>query len=115
MPYTTGGYRFTSVPKEGVLRIVTALKNPSPRPGLNPRPLGPVENTLTTTPPRRLTIFISLDQIFLLTFGVKFSCDNVFIFWITFVETVHIMLMTFWVVASCICMSMQTFRRNMLS
>jgi hypothetical protein len=30
------------------------LKNPSPRPGLNPRTLGPVANTLTTTPPRRL-------------------------------------------------------------
>jgi hypothetical protein len=29
-------------PKEGVLRIFIALKNPSPLPGLNPRPLGPV-------------------------------------------------------------------------
>jgi hypothetical protein len=44
---------FTSDPKEGVLRIFTALKNPSSRPGLNPRPLGPVASTLTTTPPRR--------------------------------------------------------------
>jgi hypothetical protein len=46
---------FTSHPKEGVLRIFIALKNPSTRPGLNPRPLGPVASTLTTTPPRRLT------------------------------------------------------------
>jgi hypothetical protein len=30
-----------------------ALTNPSPRPGLNPRPLGPVASTPTTTPPRR--------------------------------------------------------------
>jgi hypothetical protein len=39
----------TSRPKEGVLRIFIALKNPSPRPSLNPRLLGPVANTLTTT------------------------------------------------------------------
>jgi hypothetical protein len=44
---------FTSNTKEGVLRIFIALKNPSPRPGLNPRLLGPVASTLTTTPPRR--------------------------------------------------------------
>jgi hypothetical protein len=37
-----------------VLRIFIALKNLSSRPGLNPRPLGPVTSTLTTTPPRRL-------------------------------------------------------------
>jgi hypothetical protein len=42
-----------SHPKEGVLRIFIALKNPSLRPGLNPRPLGPVASTPTTTPPRR--------------------------------------------------------------
>jgi hypothetical protein len=35
-----GTSRFTSHPKEGVLRILIALKNPSPLPGLNPRPLG---------------------------------------------------------------------------
>jgi hypothetical protein len=45
---------FTSHPKEGVLRIFISLKTPSPRPGLNPRPLGTVASTLTTTPPRRL-------------------------------------------------------------
>jgi hypothetical protein len=33
---------FTSHPKECMLRIFIALKNPSPRPGLNSRPLGPV-------------------------------------------------------------------------
>jgi hypothetical protein len=45
---------FTSHPKEGVLRIFIALKNPSPWPHSNPRPLGPVASTLTTTPLRRL-------------------------------------------------------------
>jgi hypothetical protein len=39
---------FTSYPKESVLRICIAIKNPTPRPGLNPRPLEPVESTLTT-------------------------------------------------------------------
>jgi hypothetical protein len=43
---TTG---FTSHPKVGVLRIFIALKNPSPWPGLNPRPLSPVASTLTVT------------------------------------------------------------------
>jgi hypothetical protein len=42
MPCTTSGSLFTSPPKEGVLRIFIALKNASNRPGLNPRPLGPV-------------------------------------------------------------------------
>jgi hypothetical protein len=36
-----------------VLRIFIGLKNPSPWPGSNPQPLGPVASTLTTTPPRR--------------------------------------------------------------
>jgi hypothetical protein len=49
---------FTSRPKEGVLRIFIALKNPSPRPVLNPRTLGTVASTLTTAPPRRLTFRI---------------------------------------------------------
>jgi hypothetical protein len=44
---------FTSNPKEGVLVIFISLKNPSPRPGFNPRPLGTVTSTLTTTPQRR--------------------------------------------------------------
>jgi hypothetical protein len=37
-----GASGFTSHPKEGVLRFFNALKNPSPLPGLNPRPFGPV-------------------------------------------------------------------------
>jgi hypothetical protein len=40
-------------PKEDVLRIFIAIKSPSPWPGLNPRPLGPVASTLTTISPRR--------------------------------------------------------------
>jgi hypothetical protein len=38
---------FTSHPKEDVLQIFNGLKNPSPRPGFNPLPLGPVASTLT--------------------------------------------------------------------
>jgi hypothetical protein len=52
--YDMGPSRFTSHPKEGVLPIFIALKNPSPQMGLNPQPLGIVANTLTITPPRRL-------------------------------------------------------------
>jgi hypothetical protein len=47
---------FTSYLKEGVLWIIIALKNPLPCQDSNPRPLGPVTSTLTTTPPRRLRI-----------------------------------------------------------
>jgi hypothetical protein len=47
-----GADGFTSPPKEGVLRIFTAFKNPSTRPGLIPRTLGPVASTITTRPPR---------------------------------------------------------------
>jgi hypothetical protein len=43
-----------SLAKDGVLCTFIALKNPSSRPGLNPRYLGPVASTLTTKPPRRL-------------------------------------------------------------
>jgi hypothetical protein len=50
--------RLSSHPKEGVLRIFIALKNPWPRPGLDPRLLGPVASTLTTTPPRRVWLSI---------------------------------------------------------
>jgi hypothetical protein len=42
---------FTSPPKEVVLRIFITLKNPSTS-GSNPRTLGPVASTLTTSPPR---------------------------------------------------------------
>jgi hypothetical protein len=46
-----GASGFTFLPKEGVLRMFIALRNLSQ--GLNPRPLGSVASTLTTTPPRR--------------------------------------------------------------
>jgi hypothetical protein len=46
-----GPSRFISHPKEGVLRIFIALKNPSPWPGSNPRPLYPVLGPL---PPQRV-------------------------------------------------------------
>jgi hypothetical protein len=49
-----GASGFTFLPKEGALRIFIALKNPSPRPGLNPRTLGPMASTLTITPPTQL-------------------------------------------------------------
>jgi hypothetical protein len=49
---------FTSHPKEGVLRIFIALKNPSPCPDSNLLPLGPVASTLTTTSPRLPAGFI---------------------------------------------------------
>jgi hypothetical protein len=58
---------FTSHPKEDVLRIFIALKNPSPRPDMNPRTLGPMASTPTNTPPRRLlkrsfgAVFLRLD------------------------------------------------------
>jgi hypothetical protein len=51
-----GADGFTSTPQEGVLRICIILKNQSPRPGFNPRTLGPVGGSLTITPPRRLYI-----------------------------------------------------------
>jgi hypothetical protein len=62
-----GASGFTSYPKEGVLRISIAIKNGSPRPGFNPRPLGGVANTLTTTPPRRLKSYLLTIYIKLLT------------------------------------------------
>jgi hypothetical protein len=50
------GLRLYFPSMEGMLRIFIALKKPLSRPGLNPRPLGPVASTLTTTPPRRRLI-----------------------------------------------------------
>jgi hypothetical protein len=46
-----GASGFTSPPKEDVLRIFIALKN-HPRPGLNPRTLGPMASTQIITTPR---------------------------------------------------------------
>jgi hypothetical protein len=52
-----GADGFTS-PKEGVLWIFIALKNQSPRPGLNPLTRVSMESTLNITPPRRPYGFI---------------------------------------------------------
>jgi hypothetical protein len=73
---------FTSNLKEGVLWIFITLKNPSPHPGLNPRPLGPVASTLTTIPPRRL-IAVHLCEIFGLILGVRrtWSLYLLYIIW----------------------------------
>jgi hypothetical protein len=49
---------FTTHPKEGVLRNFIALKNSSPRLGLNLRPFGTVSRTLTTKPRRRQYIVL---------------------------------------------------------
>jgi hypothetical protein len=43
---------FTSPLKEGVLSFFIALKNPTPRPGLNPRTLSPMASILTIAPIR---------------------------------------------------------------
>jgi hypothetical protein len=51
-----GTSRFTSYPKDGVLRNFIALRSPSPRPSLNSRPFGPLASILTTTPPIRLCL-----------------------------------------------------------
>jgi hypothetical protein len=53
---------FASHPKEGVLRIFISLKNPWSWQGLNPRPLGPVAHTLTTTPPWRLKLLYTFSK-----------------------------------------------------
>jgi hypothetical protein len=51
-----GNGGFISSPKEGVLRIVIDLKNPLHRLGLNPRTLGLMASTATTTSLRRLSL-----------------------------------------------------------
>jgi hypothetical protein len=53
---------FTCHPKEGVLRIFIAVKSPSPWPGSNPRPLGPVASTLTNTPSSRFCRLLALKE-----------------------------------------------------
>jgi hypothetical protein len=45
---------FSYPPKENKLRIFIALKNPSPRTGLNPQTFGPMASTLSLTTPRQL-------------------------------------------------------------
>jgi hypothetical protein len=53
--------RHGTIRKEGALRIFIALKNRSPWPGSNLRPLGPVASTLSATPPRRRETGYSLE------------------------------------------------------
>jgi hypothetical protein len=49
-----GTHGFTSLPKEGVLRIFPSLKIRRLRPGLNPRTWVPEASTLTPRPPKPL-------------------------------------------------------------
>jgi hypothetical protein len=51
-PYNMGPLALLPIQSMVCLRTFIAHKNPSPRLGLNLRPLGPVASTLTTTPPR---------------------------------------------------------------
>jgi hypothetical protein len=55
-----GADSFTFPPKEGVLQIFIALKNPSPSAGFHPRTLDSMASTLTITPPRRLSCNITI-------------------------------------------------------
>jgi hypothetical protein len=54
-----GASGFTSPPKEGVLRIIIALKNQSLQPGFNLPTLRPMASTLTTRPPKTTSIHIN--------------------------------------------------------
>jgi hypothetical protein len=58
-----GTSSFTSHSKVGMLQIFIALKNPSPWPDLNPRPLGPVSRTITITPLSRLWVTLLVTTI----------------------------------------------------
>jgi hypothetical protein len=49
---------FTFPPKEFLLRIFIALKNPSSWLGFSPRTLGALASTITTIPPRTATYVI---------------------------------------------------------
>jgi hypothetical protein len=48
-----GPFRIASHPRGRCAVDIITLKHPSPWPGLNPQPLGPVASTVTTTPPRQ--------------------------------------------------------------
>jgi hypothetical protein len=52
-----GADSFTPPPKESVLRIFIALKNPSLRQGFNLRTLGTMVSMLTVTPQRQPSVF----------------------------------------------------------
>jgi hypothetical protein len=54
--------RFTSHPRERCAADTYRLTNPSPWPGSNPQPSGPVASTLTATPPRRLNLEVVFSE-----------------------------------------------------
>jgi hypothetical protein len=58
-----GADGFTSPPKEIVLRVFIALKNPS---GLNPLTVGPMANTLTTRSPWTTSVYNTLPFIYVI-------------------------------------------------
>jgi hypothetical protein len=74
-----GTSAFTSHPKEGVLRIFIAIKNPSPRPAFYPRTFAPVAITLTTTPPMHF-VFIYFVRFSLQTASVSLNGTDQLIF-----------------------------------
>jgi hypothetical protein len=91
---------FTSHPKEGVLQIFIALKNPSPQPSFNPWPLGSLASILTGAPPRRLMqeytwrfkwklkLNMNLIQQYLLYLGEKLDLSPKNICWGYFLDRV---------------------------
>jgi hypothetical protein len=51
-----GTHGFTSLPKEGVLRIFFALKNPTASPGFEPSNLGTKGQQANSRPPKSLVV-----------------------------------------------------------
>jgi hypothetical protein len=71
---TTALLLFTSLPKEVLIRICIALKrNIVPRPGLNPRTLGPLASTITASQPRATVQAVSFR---LVTAEARFRCQD---------------------------------------
>jgi hypothetical protein len=60
--YDMGPPALLPIREEGMLLIFVALKNPSPWPGSNSRPLGPVASTLTVPPRRQAGDYRQLQQ-----------------------------------------------------
>jgi hypothetical protein len=54
-----GTHSFTSLPKEGVLRIFSALKNPTASAGFEPANLGTRGQHANPTPPKPLTVTVT--------------------------------------------------------
>jgi hypothetical protein len=71
------GFRRTSHSKEGLLRIFIAHKNSLLRPGMNPWPLGPVANTLTTTSTTRVWTNFQTSRTFAHNLNYRFRPCNV--------------------------------------